>query len=57
MDTFGVAGTAIATIVFAEAVKEIGKNIGQAICDFVVSTVNFISDTVKKGFQAIFCWG
>ncbi|TAE57755.1 MAG: hypothetical protein EAZ76_17500 [Nostocales cyanobacterium] len=35
METFTFTASAIAGLVFAEAFKEIGKNIGKAIYDFV----------------------
>ncbi|MEA5567203.1 hypothetical protein [Anabaena sp. UHCC 0399] len=56
MDTFSVAANAIATLVFSEAVKEIGKNIGKTISGFVGFSVSFISDKFKQGMQAIFHW-
>ncbi len=56
MDTFSLAANAIASLVFLEAIKEIGKNIGRAVSDFVGFTVSFITEKVRQGTQAIFHW-
>jgi len=56
MDTLSLATNAIASLVFSEAIREIGKNIGKAVSDFVGFTVSFISEKVRQGMQAIFHW-